>query len=109
MELATLTVPAGFQSVDLPAQLTGKGGKPVAGAELEFHILTRLSSGQEGSFPVGVGKTDADGQASQTAGKGLLGRNDSLIGYAVSFRPLARIGGVQYCAVDARTSITVTG
>lgn len=87
--------------------------KPITGAELIFFVR-RVSQGQTGTrdvtFSVGSSTTGADGVARyiRKGGiDGLMGGNGRLTGYEVAFRPVAKVGGVQYCRAASRGELTV--
>ena len=87
--------------------------KPIAGAELIFFVR-QVSQGQSGTSEVarsvGSGKTGPDGVARYTRKggvDGLIGPTERLAGYVVEFRPVAKVGGVQYCRGASHGELTV--
>lgn len=103
------------EPVTLEARLLDDQGQPIAGAPLKFSSRTipPFERGGTRGFVTGGEDTGADGYArhvSKPGVRGLVGFDDEqLIGYAVEFRPLTQIDGVQYCTADARANITIQG
>jgi hypothetical protein len=88
-------------------------GTPVAGADVIFFVY-RLAASQAASsevgFNIGSGTTDAGGLAryTQKGGiEGLVHSNDRLTGYEAQYRPVAKVGGIQYCGARSRGELTV--
>lgn len=116
IEVQPLVVKATQKPVTLPARLTTKkGGRPIAGAELEFsnRILPPWAPDQPTGSVVGVATTGADGRAEFVEAAGVkalvLGREGTrLVGYIVELRQITPVAGEHYyCHSRATAEITV--
>jgi hypothetical protein len=109
---APATMSSPLDRLALSATLVA-GGRPVAGGEVRFYIVTvkgpGVAPGTPGGRSVGSARTGADGVARFDRRQGIDGLVDPgerVTGYEAEFVAFDKIEGVNYCRAETEAPIT---